>query len=60
MTNEERYKEALLHVIRFIDGDNEFDRYKPLNAKLANDISEMCRLVLSGKTTAEAIQIINN
>ena len=58
MDNEQRYKEALLHVIKFMRGDNEFDSWKPLRAETANQIIEMCISVIGGKTTEEAIKEI--
>jgi hypothetical protein len=59
MTNEQRYKEALLHVIKFING-NGYDFMKPLNADYANNISKMCRFVIDGDTTEEAINKLNS
>ena len=61
MNNEERYREALGNVYISIMGGGGMEALKPLNAKLANDIAKMCRLVVvEGKTTKEAIEQINN
>jgi hypothetical protein len=60
MTDEERYKEALFHVIKFMSGENEFDTLKPLNAKTTNDVIQMCKYVLQGDTTKEAIDKISS
>lgn len=58
MTNEERYKEALIVVINNIRGDGLVDMFKPLSAGLANQIAEMCQFVLAGDTTKDAIDKI--
>lgn len=56
MNNEQKYKECLLHVIKFIERG---DPWKPLNADYANRISEMCReVVFNGLTTEQAINKI--
>lgn len=60
MTTEERYREALFHVIKFLQGDGGLDYFKPLPASRANEVIDMCRLVLQGKTTEEAIKDITN
>lgn len=53
MENEQRYKEALMHVIYFI---MEGESWKSLHAQRANDIAKMCKLVVyEDMTTEEAI-----
>jgi predicted ArsR family transcriptional regulator len=59
MNREQEYKIALLHVIKFIRGDGGTDMFKPLNAKYANDIADMCQYVLDGNSTEEAVRLIN-
>jgi len=56
MNNEQRYAECLAHVVKFIGEDS----LKPLKAHTANKIQDMCREVLAGKTTEEAIDSLTN
>ena len=58
MSEEQRYKECLLHVIKFLKG-NEFDFFKPLNSEYANNILTMCENVINGDTTEQAIEKLN-
>jgi hypothetical protein len=56
MTREEEYKLTLLHVIKWLMGEDYFDQLKPVSAETANRIARICDKVVSGKTLKEAIE----
>lgn len=60
MNNEENYKQTLLHVIKWLGGNGILDSYKPVNAHFANQIVEVCKLVIEGKSLEEACKTINS
>ena len=58
MTKEEEYKITLLHVIKWLKGNGDFDMWKPVQADFANKIMIVCQLVVDGKTLEEACKEI--
>lgn len=56
---EEEYKKTLLHVIKWLGGNGEFDMWKPVNADFANKIRQVCILVVEGKSLEESINEIS-
>ncbi len=58
MNKEEEYKITLIHVIKWLGGENEFDSFRPVSADYANRIVQIMRYVVQGKTLQEAINLV--
>jgi hypothetical protein len=57
MTNEDRYKECLLHVINWVGGTNEYSHLQPMAGRNTYRIARIVDAVVGGMTTLEALQL---
>jgi hypothetical protein len=60
MTNEDRYKECLLHVINWIGGTNEYSHMQPMSGRNTYRIAMIVDAVIQGLTTQQAVELVIN
>ena len=56
MTNEDRYKECLLHVLMWIGGTNSYNHMQPLHGRNTHRIALILDAVINGMTVEQAVQ----
>ena len=56
MTNEDRYKECLLHVIMWIGGTDSLAHLQPMSGRNTHRIALIVDNVLGGMTVEQAVQ----
>lgn len=55
MEREKELEMTVAHVAAWLDGNDWFDRLKPVSASRASQIADVCRAVLGGDTLEQAI-----
>ena len=55
MSREDEYRLTLRHVVKWLDGQDEWDRFKDVPARTANRIADICHRVVEGETLQSAI-----